>query len=151
MTSGTKNIEDIVNPVIEICRDGEQGFATAANAVENNALRQDLSHYSKQRAGFAAALANALEEIGEEPVTHGSVSGALHRGWINITKMKPGDNEHAVLVACERGEGSAGKTYTEALGASLPTPIADLLAAQFQLVKATHDRIRNLRDAAENN
>lgn len=149
MASATKNVQSVVNPVIEACLDGEQGFATAANAVENQILRDDLMHYSRQRAGFAAALANALEEFGEEPRASGSVSGALHRGWINLTKMKPGDNEHAVLAECERGEDSAVKVYTDAMGQSLPTPIADLISGQYQLVKGTHDRIRSLRDRAK--
>jgi uncharacterized protein (TIGR02284 family) len=107
------------------------------------------TRYSRQRAGFAAALTNVMQEMGFTPATHGSVSGAMHRGWINLMKVTPGDNEHAVLAACERGEDAAVEHYGEAMGALLPDGIVELVSTQYQAVKATHDRIRSLRDAAQ--
>ena len=149
MTTATMNIQETINHLIGACRDGAQGFEAAANALQNAVLKTELLQYGRQRAGFASALVNVMQEMGYSPATHGTVSGAMHRGWINVMKITPGDNEHAVLAACERGEDSAVEAYGEAMGASLPDGILELISTQYQAVRATHDRIRALRDAAK--
>ena len=149
MATITKNVEDTINEVLETLHDGEKGFHTAADAVQREVLKNELMHFSRERASFAAALTSALFDIGSKPKTEGSASGAIHRGWINLMKLKPGDNEHAVLAACEQGEDSAVATYVGAMAAPLPEELSELISTQYQVVKATHDRIRTLRDAAD--
>jgi uncharacterized protein (TIGR02284 family) len=138
-----------VNPVIETCRDGEAGFNAAAEAVSDESLKTEFFQYSRVRAGFAAALVSSLQRIGQSSSTNGSLAGAVHRGWIKLTMLKPGDNEHAVLAACESGEDSAIQAYTQAMRSPLPGVIAELVSNQFKIIKATHDRIRALRDAVQ--
>jgi uncharacterized protein (TIGR02284 family) len=149
MATATKDIQEVVNNLIEICRDGQQGFEAAANALESPTLKKELMHDSRERGEFVRILASALVELGYEPVNHGTAAGALHRGWILATNLKPGDNERAVLSACERGEDSALEAYTEAMQALLPGQIGELIAGQYLVVKSTHDRIRQLRDASK--
>jgi uncharacterized protein (TIGR02284 family) len=149
MATATKDVQEIVNDLIEICRDGKQGFETAANAVNDGLLKKEFLHHARERATFVNVLSTALIELGYEPVTHGTAAGALHRGWIHMTNLKPGDNEHAVLAACERGEDSALRAYTEAMEAMIPGRLGELIAAQYLVVKSAHDRIRQMRDAAK--
>ncbi len=149
MDTAIVNIQDTIDHLISICRDGAQGFEAAANAIDNATLKSELLQYGRQRAGFASALANVMQEMGYSPATRGTVSGAMHRGWINLMKVTPGDNEHAILAACERGEDSAVEAYAESMGAMLPDGILELISTQYQAVRATHDRVRSLRDAAQ--
>jgi uncharacterized protein (TIGR02284 family) len=149
MTTATKDIQEVVNNLIEICRDGQQGFEAAANAVDSPMLKKELMHHGRERGEFVRILASALVEMGHEPVNHGTASGALHRGWIHMMNLKPGDNEHAVLAACERGEDSAVDAYTDAMEALLAGRIGELIAGQYLVVKSAHDRIRQMRDAAK--
>ena len=73
---------------------------------------------------------------------------SMHRGWINIKSAVTGKDEHAILAECERGEDSAVAEYRKALDAGdLPAHVAETLRAQSGVVKAAHDRVRNLRDA----
>ena len=142
------HVGDTVNHLIEVCRDGEEGFKTAADAVNPMPLKTELLKYSRDRAGFANALSHAMEQMGQAHVNHGTASGLVHRGWINLVRLKPGGNEHAVLAACESGEDAAVDAYNDAMREHLPGRVGELVAAQFQVVKGTHDRIRNLRDLA---
>ena len=57
-------------------------------------------------------------------------------------------NEHAVLAECERGEVAAKAAYEAALQKSLPANVNTLVQRQYEGVKANHDRVRNLRNAA---
>jgi hypothetical protein len=62
-----------------------------------------------------------------------SVSGAMHRGWINIKSLVTGKDEAAIVAEAERGEDAAVAACEQALGGSLPprrprhrrTPVQD--------------------------
>jgi uncharacterized protein (TIGR02284 family) len=149
MATITKDAQEVVNNLIENCRDAQQGFEASANAIDDGVLKKELLHHSRERAEFVRILSSVMTDMGYEPVTHGSASGALHRGWIHLTNLKPGDNEHAVLAACERGEDSAVAAYTDAMESEISGRLGELVAAQYLVVKSTHDRIRQLRDAAD--
>jgi uncharacterized protein (TIGR02284 family) len=129
METATLKLEDVVNQLIEICRDGEKGFETAANAVSDSELKSELMRYSLQRRDFALDLERMLAELGQEPTTHGSIVGILRRGWINLTKIA-GENPHAVLAVCERGEDAALEAYRQAIHESLEGTLEDLVSAQ---------------------
>src|ERR1700685_308412 len=111
----TQEIGTTVNHLIEICRDGQNGFAAAAKAIKDSSLQAELTQYSQQRRNFAAALEAALDALGESHHDGGSASGAMHRGWINLKSAIAGNNRYAVLAECERGEDSAVKAYREAV------------------------------------
>ena len=72
----------------------------------------------------------------------------MHRAWTNIKSTITGMNEHAVLAECERGEDTGKHTYEEALKQDLPTDVRTIIERQYQGVKANHDRVRDLRNAA---
>jgi uncharacterized protein (TIGR02284 family) len=74
------------------------------------------------------------------------MSGALHRGWVDVKAALSSRDNHAILAECERGEDVAKKRYREALDKELPAEIRSLVELQFQGVLQNHDRIRELRD-----
>ena len=60
-----------------------------------------------------------------------------------------GGDEHAILAECERGEDSAVEEYKKALDDGLTPSAQELVSRQFAEIKAAHDRIKSLRDAAK--
>ena len=138
-----------VNNLIETCHDGQNGFESAAKGIEDPTLKAELLQYSGQRAEFAGELAAAMSQLGEDPAEGGSVSAALHRGWINIKDVVTGSDKHAILAECERGEDSAVAAYRKAAAATLPTSLANLVSTQHQAVQRVHDRVKALRDASK--
>ncbi len=77
----------------------------------------------------------------------GSVSGSVHRGWINLKAALSSNEPHAVLAECERGEDSAVAAYKEALdNQDLDLPTRELLNRQYHEVKGAHDKVKQLRD-----
>lgn len=136
-----------LNNLIETCKDGENGFRTAAEGVTNAELKTLFNTYSQQRAQFAAELQGEVRRLGGDPEKTGSVAATLHRGWIDIKSTVTGQDENAIIAECERGEDSAKKNYEEALGENLPANVAEIVQRQFGQVKEAHDRIRNLERA----
>lgn len=149
MNTSTKDFDAVINRLVEICHDGEKGFAAAAEALDEPTLKNELLRYSRQRGEFGSQLEKVLSDVGEEAVSHGSPSGAMHRGWMNLKASMTHDNTHAVLAECERGEDAAVDAYRDAVASSLPNNIETLVMTQYQAVERAHDRIRSLRDAAK--
>lgn len=133
-----------LNGLVETCKDGQNGFRTAAEGVKNRELTTLFNTYSQQRARFAADLQNEVRKLGGDPENTGSTAAAMHRGWINIKSAVTGEDEGAVIAECERGEDSAVKSYEDALNQDLPADVAATVRDQFTQVKEAHDRIRSL-------
>lgn len=136
-----------LNKLLEICKDGQYGFETAAEGIENAQLKNVFRENARQRGEFASVLRGLVQALGGEPETGGSISGAVHRGWMDIKSAVSGGDEHSILTECERGEDYAKEAYNEALNESLPPDIADVIAQQHQAVIATHNKIKALRDS----
>lgn len=80
------------------------------------------------------------------PENASSISGTLHRGWINLKTVIAGRDQRAILEECERGEDIALAVYKEALASELPHPIREVIEKQQTAILATHDQVKILRD-----
>ncbi len=143
----SKSTVSLLNDLTEVLKDGQEGFRAASEAIEDPALKTMLSDASLQRSRFSGELQQLVRDLGEEPEKTSSVSSALHRGWINLRASLQGGDAHAIFAECERGEDSAVANYKEALEAELPANVRSVIERQYTTVKATHDKVRDLRDS----
>lgn len=145
--------EDVIstlNGLIETCKDGQNGFQTAAEGVERSDLKSLFYELGQQRSQFAGELQTLVRELGGDPENTGSTSAAIHRGWINIKSLITGKDELAILNEAERGEDVAKAAYEKATKEQLPSNVSSVVAQQATQVKAAHDRVRDLRDSMSN-
>jgi uncharacterized protein (TIGR02284 family) len=136
-----------VHDVITVCRDSEQGFRGAVQAVNAPTMKEMFEQYSAQRGQFATELQGAVKALGFETINPQGLGGVLYAGWINLKGLLTGHDVHAILVEAERGEDWTLKTYRTALGKTLPPEIASIIQKQFEEVRQAHDHIRSLRDS----
>jgi len=148
MATDNDDVISTLNNLIETCKDGQNGFQTAAEGVKNSELKTLFLGFSQQRAQFAGELQNEVRRLGGDPEQTGSVAATLHRGWINIKSTVTGEDEGAVIAECERGEDSAVKNYKDALNQTLPQNIRGIVENQYTQVQSAHDRIRSLEKAS---
>ncbi|MGB7925850.1 MAG: PA2169 family four-helix-bundle protein [Pyrinomonadaceae bacterium] len=148
MTIDNNGVISTLNNLIETCKDGQNGFQTAAEGVKNSELKTLFNTYSQQRAQFAGELQGEVRRLGGDPEQTGSVAATLHRGWINIKSAVTGEDENAVISECERGEDSAVSNYKDALNENLPADVRAIVERQYAQVKEAHDRIRTLEKAS---
>ncbi|MFK8332078.1 PA2169 family four-helix-bundle protein [Pseudomonas sp. BJa5] len=154
MTSQNKEVVSVLNDLIEYSKDGEKGFKTSADDVKN----PDLRTYFLQRAGECGSAASELQSqvrtLGGDPQTSTSVSGDMHRGWVNLKSMLTGKSEEAVLNEVERGEDHALKAYRDALEKlarlnEVPgSDVYALVERQYHGVQRNHDQVKALRNQA---
>ncbi|SEL24082.1 ferritin-like domain-containing protein [Nitrosovibrio tenuis] len=141
-------IVDMLNGLIEISRDGMEGFKTCAEDVRDPSLKM---YFQNRAQGCLEAVRNLTAEVrkyGGEPDTSGSAVGALHRAWVDIKTAISNQDNIAVLEECERGEAAAMIAYENALRGDMPGDLRALLENQYEGAKRNHDRVRQLRDTA---
>jgi uncharacterized protein (TIGR02284 family) len=146
--ASNEEVISTLNNLIETCRDGQNGFQTAAEGVKNAELKQLFNSYSRQRAKFVGELQDEVRRLGGDPENSGSVAASLHRGWIDLKAAVTGEDDIAVVSECERGEDSAVSNYRAALNVDLPSNVRSIVERQFAEVKEAHDRVRNLERAS---
>jgi uncharacterized protein (TIGR02284 family) len=146
--SGTlQDFAQAVHNVISACRDAEQGFRGAAQAVNEAEMKEMFLQYSAQRAQFAVELQGAVKALGFEPTDPQGLGGMLHASWISLKSMVTGHDLHGILVEVERAEDWSLKTYRVALGTTLPAGISSIIQKQLEQVQTAHDRIKDLGDS----
>ena len=148
MSNSLTDTISTLNKLIETCLNGQEGFRQAAEAVtDDEDLKGFLFSASLQRSKFAGELQNEVIALGEPDPTHtNSATSKVHRGWLNLKTALTGNDNHAILAECERGEDSAVAEYRKALNSEMPAPLSEIVSRQFQEVLATHNSVRGLRD-----
>jgi uncharacterized protein (TIGR02284 family) len=144
-----RDVISTLNDLIETCRDGEEGFRKAAENVKDTAIKSVFSEIGRERAQLADELAAEVQRLGGEPEREGSVSGAMHRGWMNVKETIAGRDDTAIVAEAERGEDVAVETYKKALEQPLPPTVESIVRRQFSHVQEAHDRVRALEQSRE--
>jgi uncharacterized protein (TIGR02284 family) len=136
----------ILNNLIRTCRDGQEGLSLAADHISGLQLRSDFEELAAERGELAAELEKEVERLGGTPATSGSVSGSLHRGWLDLRSAVTKGDDHIVAEA-ERGEDVAKSTFQSALsdeGAAFDSHTRAVIQRVADRVVAAHDRVRQL-------
>ena len=138
---------DTLGNLLETCRDGEYGFTECAEHVQ----AAEVKSVFIQRAGdcrtAAAELQQLIVQLGGEPDDGGSMSGAMHRGWVSVKGTLSGYSDISMLEECERAEDVALAQYRKALKQNMPADVQAVIERQARGTQTNHDQIRDMRDA----
>jgi uncharacterized protein (TIGR02284 family) len=141
MASSNETVS-VLRELIDTCRDGLEGYRTAAERVEDGELRSLFERYASKRAEFVGELEHEVLRLGENPTSMRTLGETVEHGWMSIREALTANDRESVVAECERGEDEALETYREALGAPLPAPIRSIVERQYQDVLRAHDRLR---------
>ncbi len=144
---GNDDVIDVLNDLLECCRDGEYGYRQCAEHMKAADLKAVMMRHADHCAAGAAELHEQIVQMGGKPDSGGSVTGAMHRGWVSVRATLAGHSDQAMLDECERGEDTALARYRKALKRNLPAPIRAMVEEQQQGAQRNHDQIKALRDA----
>ncbi len=140
----------ILNDLIEINNDRIKGFENALKDVqEDQELRSVFTEKISESQAFRSDLTKEVQVLGEDAETGTSISGTIHRTWLDIKAKFSSNNDKSVLEDAEFGEDAILKAYKSALAEEhLPAYIRDILNEQETALQASHDEIKALRDSA---
>lgn len=143
---------DTLNDLILMNNDRMKGYQRAIKDIgpRDADLKGIFKELADQSALFNAALIREVEGGGFRAETESSVSGRLHRVWMDIKSALSGSSRKTILEECEKGEDASKETYRDALHEDngLSNEQRELIAAQAAIQAESHTRIRQLRDEA---
>lgn len=143
-----KQARATLNGLIEICKDGEVGFRTAAEGLTDTAVKEAFGKFARERGQMARELQDEVQGLGGTPETSGSTAGAVHRGWINIKSVVTGKDDQKIIAEAERGEDVAKAAFDAALKEALPAQVRALVERLAARVRAVHDQVRAMEKAS---
>ena len=147
----TSNATGVISELIEINNDRVAGFEKAIADIndENTDLKELFEEYAQQSRKNAQEL-SAIAGSAPHLETGKSVSGTLHRAWIDVKSLFGGSDRASILSEAERGEDAIKKAYKDALNnKEITLDEQEIISSQAQMIAAAHDNIKALRDAVK--
>ena len=142
---------EALNDLIMINNDRIIGYERAIKELEGNDedLKMLFLSMIDESRQLIMTLGTEVEVQGGE-IEHGTTnSGKIYRAWMDVKAVFTGHTRHAILSNCEAGEDAAQKAYRSALDTKeMPAFIKAIVLTQQQKLKASHNEIKALRDAA---
>lgn len=142
----------ILNDLIELNNDRTAGFEKALADIndENVDLKALFQDYARQSRKYSQELTALVATHGGDVETGTSVSGTLHRAWIDVKALFGGSDRASILSEAERGEDAIKHGYEKAIrDGEIPVEAMPTLLEQADGIVAAHDNIKLLRDAAK--
>jgi uncharacterized protein (TIGR02284 family) len=145
----TEHTVNVLNQLIEVCKDGEKGYRGAANEIQNGHRQVLFEAYARQRSEFGSALESEVRRLGGDPFHTGTATGSLHRGWMHLRSILNRKHDDLIVRECYRGENIASMNYKEALEEELPPYLRSILARQLLGVLEARNRVNQMLPAAK--
>ncbi len=131
--------------LIQVNLDSRDGFVEASENAEEMSIGSLFRELAAERNGQASELRSLVASQSKEPADSGSYSGAAHRLWMDL-RAALGGGSAAMLSEAERGEDHIKRKYEEAMTEHQGDTVREILQRHYEAVKASHDRVRELRD-----
>lgn len=140
--------KSVTQDLILTLEDGKAGFAKAGEKAAEAGNPEVAGYFyelSNQREGFAKELVEMAADYGDETEEHGSLGGAIHRGWMTIKDAIGGSSVAAVLDVAVQGEAHAVKLYEEALAEEISPDLRRVVVRQLAEVRTAAQRVLALQ------
>lgn len=142
-----KDTVNVLQNILEKNYDAEKGYTKAMTDAKTPALKGFLKQQAAQRSRFATAIDHKLRALNETPKESGSVTGSLHRTWIDIKSSLTGNDDEAVLNEVIRGEKASVEEYQDVMKNNTLAPdITQELQSQLNDIQGTLNKVKRLED-----
>jgi len=151
MQNTTTATIEVLNDLVEINNDRIVGYERALKETKDTDadLRSLFTSMIDESRKIRVDLAGEIQALGGEFEAGTTTSGKLYRAWMDVKAVFTGSDRYTILANCEYGEDAAQRAYKEALEEDIPGYIRTTLEAQQQMLRASHDKIKAMRDTAK--
>jgi len=133
----TKDTISALNELIATCRDGIDGFRTAAEATKTESLRMLFSRRASSIEESMADLESFVRELGGTPTESEHLAASLRHTWESTIAGLGAHDDDGIIKFVVRGEEAAVKLYQAVLAKPLPPEVR--LLAERQLSGVEHN------------
>lgn len=149
MNDNTESTIETMNDLVKINYDRVKGYEKASEELKStdvdlHTMFLKMASDSKEH---IARLKERVLALGGEPDNDSSISGDIHRTWMDIKNVFTGHDRTSILESCEFGEDAILKAYKEALeDDDLDAASRTLISDQRNELKGSHDTVKRYRD-----
>ena len=144
MSDRDREIVSTLNELVEVSRDGENGFARAAMDSRDPALIKAFGDSERACRQAAEELQHEIRMLGRRAEEGGSMRAAGRRGWSNLKNVASIRDNRVILEECEKAEDYARSRYAAAMSLNWPASLRVVIERHYRAVIANHDRVRDL-------
>lgn len=144
----TKKTIIAFNSLIVINNDRIEGYKIASNEIEDDDLKLFFAELGQTSVECRKELSEEVERLGGIPDEGTRNCGKFFRAWMEVKAALTGNDRRAILNSCEYGEDIALETYKNVLIQEvheINSVEQNLLNKQYALLKADHDKLKNVR------
>lgn len=145
----------VLNDLLNIVNDRMEGFEKVEGKIweKNHDLQDNYEHMTSQTKVMKNELINLITERGGTPDDSTSLSGTLHRAWIDIKNSFLVDGmETSTLENVLFGENAAIQTYQEALDTGdLDKDSKEIVTEQLKKIKDASHEFKGILDNIKEN
>ena len=141
-----------LNNLIEINNDRVEGYETAAKETNDTDLQRLFATLKGTSFDNLSELRAEVIRLGGKVEEGTRITGKFFRVWMDVKAALTGNNRGVILDSCEFGEDKALEAYETVLEnrADLSSEQVMLIQSQQAKLRADHDRVKALRDQANN-
>jgi uncharacterized protein (TIGR02284 family) len=146
-----REIIETLNDLVQINNDRIAGYENALTEIKDDTeLRTVFINKIVESQQFKSTLTEEVQVLGSDADNSTTISGSIHRAWLDIKATFSGHSSKSILEECEFGEDAIKKAYQTALNEEhLPAYIRDILNDQLSILLQSHEEIKALRDSVQ--
>jgi uncharacterized protein (TIGR02284 family) len=145
----SREVTEVLNDLVMINNDRIAGYTRAIRELKpgDGDLKLLFDRMIIESQQIKSDLANEIQVLHGDVEKGSSEMGKIYRAWMDMKAVFTGENRHTILSNCEEGEDAVQRAYKKALETDrLPAFLRDLLNGQQNMLRYSHDEIRNLRN-----
>jgi uncharacterized protein (TIGR02284 family) len=145
----SREVTEVLNDLVMINNDRIAGYNRAIRELKpgDGDLKLLFDRMIIESQQIKSDLANEIQVLHGDVEKGSSEMGKIYRAWMDVKAVFTGENRHTILSNCEEGEDAVQRAYKKALETDrLPAFLRDLLNSQQNMLRYSHDEIRNLRN-----
>ena len=141
----------VLNDLIKINNDRITCYQQALDQSTN--LDSDLKRLFKEIIAdgqkYKQELKDKIKELDGNPKDGLTLSGMVHRAWVDLKVTFTGNTRNAMISFCEYNEEIAQHAYTAALNvcAEMNKEVYTLVESQISALRASYDSLRKCHEA----
>ncbi len=150
MNDNTESIIETLNDLVKINYDRVKGYEKASEELKStdvdlHAMFLKMASDSKEH---ITELNQRIAALGGESEDDSSISGDIHRTWMDIKNVFTGHDRTSILESCEYGEDAILKAYKEALDTDddMNAETRQMISNQKDSLRQSHDTVKRYRD-----
>jgi uncharacterized protein (TIGR02284 family) len=131
-----------LNELVAILDDGEAFYREAATRVSRSDVNALFLRMARNKAAIAADLRDAIAAAGGNPMSGGTLPGALLRGWGDLRARLSTDARHEYIERLEAFEDRILRAFREVVDGHADTAVRELAQRHIEEISRDHAEMR---------